>query len=70
MSGGVLQATCKRLVERAQGLTGQFNHDKVIGWVEIIFAALVNDAQIAVPFGLFVRQHAINLVQLKRGWIL
>jgi len=43
---------------------------KVIGWVEIIFAALVNDAQIAVPFGLFVRQHAINLVQLKRGWIL
>jgi hypothetical protein len=43
----------------------QFQENKALRRIEVVFAALVYDPEISVSFGAFVRQHTIDLVQLE-----
>ena len=55
-----------------QGCFNGFRHlneDEPISWVQVVFAALINDPHIAVFVRLWIRQYAVDLVQLQRSCV-
>jgi hypothetical protein len=51
----------KRLLDRLW----QFQEDKALCRIKVIFATLVHDPEISVRFDVFVWQHTVDLVQLQ-----
>src|SRR5882724_12962696 len=48
---------------------GHVDHHKIVRGVEVVFAALINDADISVLGSLVVREETVNLIQLQGGWV-
>ena len=44
---------------------GDFDRDEAVSGEQILLAALVDDAQIAIPLGVLVGKHGVNLVALE-----
>jgi hypothetical protein len=44
---------------------GYFDGDEAVGGEQIILAALVDDAQVAIPLGVLVGKHGVDLVALE-----
>lgn len=64
-----LKTTREGIYQNGLSFFWHFNQNEVRGRIEIVFATLVNDAQISIPSGVFIRQYSINLVQFERCWI-
>ncbi len=47
----------------------QFQKNKALRRIKVVFAALVHDPEISVRVGAFVWQHAVDLVQFQGGWV-
>lgn len=44
--------------------------NKVSGWIQLVFPAFIKDSHAPFPFGIFVRDHAINLMDLQGSRVL
>lgn len=44
----------------------EVNDDEVIFRVEVVFAALIYDAEVTILCGVLVREHAVDFMQLQR----
>ena len=50
-------------------LVGWVDGDEHVGGEQVVFAAFVDDAQVAVGAGVLVGQRPVDLVELQRSWV-
>src|SRR6266436_8202809 len=66
MSSSNLSGPQQRLLDGAR----QFDEDKIVFRVEVVFAAFIDNSDIAIHCSVLVRQDTIDFVKLQGGWII
>jgi len=63
MSSSNLSGPQQRLLDSAR----QFDEDKIVFWVEVVFAAFIDNSDIAIHCSVLVRQDTIDFVKLREA---
>ena len=60
-------ACLRRARQVSISVRGQLDGHEVLLWIQIVFARLIHDTQLAVPLGVLIRNASVKLPQLQRG---